>query len=122
MAHVCPTCGGAGTVKKIIDPVLAFDGADFTLSQGTILAVLLAGEGKPVRVADLYSHYASTRGEPPQPSVVKVQISHMRRRLRCAGSKVEIRQPVYGVYQLANLPPHVSRETYASDIGGSAAA
>lgn len=122
MAHVCPTCGGTGTVEKGIEPVLSFDGAAFSLCQGTILSILLADNAKPVRVSDLYTRYASTRDEIPQPETIKVQISLMRRRLRKAGSKVEIRQPVCGVYQLANLPADVSRETYRADIAGSAAA
>lgn len=116
MAHVCPNCGGSGYVEKAIEPVLEYDGATFTLGQGTILAILLAANGKPVRASDLYTRYASTRNEPPTPQTVKVQISYMRAKLRACGSLVEIRRPAYGMYQLID----VSRETSAQPIGAAA--
>ncbi|MFC3674678.1 helix-turn-helix domain-containing protein [Ferrovibrio xuzhouensis] len=113
---ICPTCGGCGHVEKAIEPVLAYDGARLTLCQGTILAILLEQRGRPIRSAELYSRYASSRDEPPQPETIKVQVSMIRRKLRAAGSAVAIVQPVHGTYALEGLPPEnlaepVSRET-----------
>lgn len=105
VSRVCHHCQGAGVLPGEQPVVEEYRGAKFTRTQGAIIAVLLAADGKPVSRDSLYTAVENCNGNDNTSPILRTHMIHIRRRLKAAGIRdVQVRHVRGKGYALDKMP------------------